>query len=143
MGYFSPLNPLSFAWMSSPNAVTAVLPAIGPDTSLDQFDRCIAYLLDIEARAERFKREYPKVRTHDVRLEQLNEINFVEDLFARLGITPTGATRKLCGLTSNERQRRKEQIANPTTIDQCQTRLAEYIRKAEAHGIKIPVSALL
>jgi hypothetical protein len=143
MGYFSPLNPLSFAWMSSPNAVTSALPAIGPDATLDQFDRCIAYLLDIEARAERFRRDYPNVRTHDVRLEQLNEINFVEELFARLSITPTAATRKLCGLTSNERKRRKEQIANPTTIDQCQTRLAEYIRKAEAQGLKIPVSALL
>jgi hypothetical protein len=143
MGYFSPLNPLSFAWMSSPNAITAALPAIGPDTTLDQFDRCIAYLLDIEARAERFRVNYSNVRTHDVRLEQLNEINFVENLFARLDLIPTAATRELCGLTSNERQRRKKQIANRTTIDQCQTRLTEYIRKAEAHGIKIPVSALL
>jgi hypothetical protein len=143
MGYFSPLNPLSFAWMSSPNAVTAVLPAIGPDTTLDQFDRCIAYLLDIEARAERFKRDYLNVRTHDVRLVQLNEINFVEDLFARLGITPTAATRKLCGLTSNERKRRKEQIANRTTIEECRKRLAAYIRKTEERGIQIPASALV
>src|SRR4051812_30999500 len=37
LGYFSPSNPLSREWMSSPNAATAALPAIGPDASLDQF----------------------------------------------------------------------------------------------------------
>jgi len=67
--------------MSSPNAATAVLPAIGPDTTLDQFDLSIAYLLDIEARAVRFKIEYPHVRTHEVRLEELNEIKGVEEFF--------------------------------------------------------------
>ena len=80
------------------------------------------------------------VRTHDVRLEQLNEITYVAELFHRLGITPTAATKKLCGRVTNEKQPRKAHVANPTTVDECRRRLAEYIRKAKDQGIKIPVS---
>jgi hypothetical protein len=143
LGYFSPLNPLSLSWMSSPNAVTAALPAIGPDKALDQFDLCIAYLLDIEARTERFKKEYPDVRTHDVRLEELNKTAAVENLFQQLNLAPTDATRELCGRVSNERPLRKARAANPTTIDECRKRLCDYVEKAKALGIEIPASAAL
>lgn len=141
LGYFSPRNTNSFSWMSSPNAATAALPAIGPDSTLDQFDLSIAYLLDIEARAERFRRDYPAVNTHEVRLEQLNEIRFVTEFFARLNLKPTWRTRRLCGQAVNDRQHRKEQVANPTTVDECRRRLTEYLAKAEARGITIPSGA--
>jgi hypothetical protein len=143
LGYFSPRNPLSFEWMSSPNAATAALPAIAPDAALDQFDLCIAYLFDIEARAERFRSDYPGVRTHEVRLERLNEMSAVGDLFARLGIMPTAATKEFCGRTVNERPARKEQIQNPTTLDECRRRLADYIDKARALGATIPSAVAL
>ena len=143
LGYFSSRNPRAFQWMSSPNAATAALPAIGPDATLDQFDLCIAYLLDIEARGERFKSEYPTVPTHEVRLEQLNEVTYVEELLRRLGLTPTAATRELCGRAINQRQPRKQDIANPTTVEECRQRLADYIRRAEDRGIKIPAATAL
>jgi hypothetical protein len=139
LGYFSVLNPLGLDWMSSPNAATAALRAIAPDATLDQFDLCIAYLLDIEARAERFKVEYPSVRAHEVRLEQLNQTAYVADLFDRLDIIPTAATKELCGRITNERQPRKQNIGNPSTLEECRQRLAEYIRKAQERGITIPV----
>jgi hypothetical protein len=143
LGYFSPKNPLSFSWMSSPNAATAALPAIGPDQALDQFDLCIAYLLDIEARAQRFRKEYPDVRTHDVGLEKLNEIAMVENLFQQLNLTATDATKELCGRVSNVRPLRKERAANSTTMDECRKRLSDYVEKAKALGIEIPASAAL
>jgi hypothetical protein len=143
LGYFSPRNPLSFEWMSSPNAATAALPTIAPDAKLDQFDLCIAYLLDIEARTDRFRTEYPDVRMHEVRLEQLNQTASVEEMFSRLGIIFSAATSELCGQKINERQVRKEQIQNPTTLDECRRRLTKYIEKAKARGIKIPAAAAL
>ena len=143
LGYFSSRNPVALDWMSSPNAATAALPAIGPDAALDQFDLCIAYLLDIEARAERFKTDYPSVRTCEVRLEQLNQIACVEGLFDRLGIMPTAATKKLCGQIINERQHRKQRAGNPTTMQECRKRLAEYVGKAKERGIRIPASVAL
>jgi hypothetical protein len=143
LGYFSPLNPLAYSWMSSPNATTAALPALEPDAMLDQFDLCIAYLLDIEARTERFQKEYPNVRQYEVRLEELNEICRVQDIFRRLGLTLTQATAELCGRAVNERQPRKQAIANPTTLMECEQRLADYIERAVARGIRVPASAVL
>jgi hypothetical protein len=141
LGYFSPLNPLSFSWMTSPNAATAALPAIGPDATLDQFDLCIAYLFDIEARAVRFQKEYGQVRTHEIRLEELNELKGVEEFFDRLHVSPTNATREFCGRAINERRPRKERAQNPTTLDECRKRLVEYMRKARERSIEIPASA--
>lgn len=142
LGYFSPRNPLSLEWMSSPNAVTAALPTLGSDSSLDQFDLCIAYLLDIEARGERFRREYPNVRAHDVWLEELNRIESVNAFFEQLGLTATDETASLCGRVTNERSRRKEKIDNPVTLEECRERLADYQRKAKERGIEIPASAM-
>ena len=141
--YFSARNPLAYSWMSSPNAAMAALPALAPDAMLDQFDLCIAYLLDIEARTERFQKEYPNVRRYEVRLEELNESGRVQDLFRRLGLTLTQATAELCGRVINERQPRKQAIANPTTLAECEQRLADYIERAEARGIRVPGSAVL
>lgn len=143
LGYFSPRNPLSYEWMSSPNAVTAALRPLAPDSELDQFDLCIAYLFDIEARAVRFKKEYPWVRTHDVRLEELNSRSSIAEVFRRLHLTPTEATRELCGQRTNERQARKDRVGAPTTLEQCHERLAQYVARARAAGIEIPATAAL
>jgi hypothetical protein len=70
----------------------------------------------------------------------LNQIACVEGLFDRLGIMPTAATRKLCGQIINERQHRKERAGNPTTMQECRKRLAEYVGKAKERGIRIPAS---
>ena len=138
LGYFSVRNPLSLAWMSSPNAATAAIRPLGSDSSLDQFDLCIAYLLDIEARALRFKEDYPAIRTHDVRIEQLNTEDEVDRLFDRLRLRPTAATTALVGRRANERQPRKSEINNPTTLEQCRERLHCYFDKASSLGIDIP-----
>lgn len=138
LGYFSPLNPRAENWMSSPNAVTAAIPALATDNQLDQFDRCIGYLIDIEARTERFRRDYPHIPAHEVELEQLNDLKFVKSLFQKLGIAPTWSTRRLCGRVVNEKDRRKERYPNPTTIEECQQRLSNYIAKARERGIKLP-----
>jgi hypothetical protein len=141
--YFTPGNIHWPNWMSSPNARTAALPCIGSDDSLDQFDLCIGYLFDIEARACRFKREFPGVRTHEVRLEDLNDMAGVEKLFAGLGVTPTDETKKLCGQTVNDRTEIKRFHNNPTSMELCRERIRLYIAKAKALGIRIPDSAAL
>ena len=129
--------------MSSPNSATAALRPIGADADLDQYDAAIAYLLDIEARALRFQREYPAVRTHEVRLEQLNDSAAVEALFQRLNLSATTRTSELCGQRVNDRPHRKEHFRNPTTVEECRARLAAYVEKAKRLGIEIPRSAAL
>jgi hypothetical protein len=141
MGYYSPLNPGALAWMSSPNAATAALRALGPDDALDPYDAAIGYLLDIEARAQRFMREYPWVRVHEERLEQLLERQQAAAFLERLDLVPTERTWSFVGQRVNERRHRKEHFNNPTTLDECRRRLNAYVARAEAAGIAIPTTA--
>jgi hypothetical protein len=143
LGYYSPLNPAALDWMSSPNAATAALPALAPDDALDPYDASIAYLLDIEARAQRFVRDHPRVPVHEARLEELVEAERAAAFLARLGLVPGERTWQVVGTRINERRHRKRLIDNPTTLDECRRRLESYIARALAAGIRIPPTAAL
>ncbi len=141
LGYYSPLNPTAWQWMSSPNAATAALRALAPDDRLDQYDAAIAYLLDIEARAQRFVRDYPSVRTHETRLEELLDRDGVAAFFQRLNLVPTARTWEFAGQMVNDRSHKKRQFNNRTTLDECRRRLHDYVARAEKAGIVIPRTA--
>jgi hypothetical protein len=143
LGYFSPKNPVWADWMSSPNARTSALPCTALDAELDQFDLCIAYLFDIEARAIRFQKEFPDVPTLDVRLESLNDFEQIRNLFAWLRIEPTENTRMVSLRTVNERKEKKKRYGNPTDLDYCRERIHAYIKNAQAAGIVLPRTAAL
>ncbi|MGH7966962.1 MAG: hypothetical protein ACRERD_34925, partial [Candidatus Binatia bacterium] len=130
-------------WMSSPNAATAAIRCIDTDHKLDHYDKCIAYLIDMEARANRFKREHPGIRTHEVTVYDLNSRQFIERFFADLGILPTRRTYKIVGEPVNQKQQVKASVQNWTTIDYCKARIQNYIAKAHALGIDIPQTLLL
>ncbi|MFN2507816.1 MAG: hypothetical protein ABR589_03490 [Chthoniobacterales bacterium] len=99
LGFFRP-KPCLEDWMILPAATSS---SLFPAAELDQFDRCIAYLLDIEERAIRFRGDYPAVPVYEVARESLNTIAEVGDFFATLKITPTADTIRVCGRRSNER----------------------------------------
>lgn len=143
LNYFSWQNKIWPDWMSSPNATTAAVPCIASDKEMDQYDRCIAYLVDIEARSERFKREYPWVKSHEIRLEALNNYGNVEKLFRDLRITPTNKTREIVGQVVNIREKRKKDFDNPTELEYCRERIAIYIKKSKSLGMSLPESLAL
>jgi hypothetical protein len=138
LNYFTTKNEIWPDWMSSPNAQTAAIRCIGQDKELDQYDLCIAYLIDIEARSERFKREYPLVKTHDIRLEALNDYKHVVRLFNDLVITPTKKTKKITGRVVNVRDQRKREFNNKTQFNYCRERIDLYFTKAKSMGIQLP-----
>ncbi len=138
LGYFSSKNTAWPDWMSSPNAQTRAINCIDMDVNLDQYDLCIAYLLDIEARARRFQREYPHVSTYEVRLESLCHYPNVVTFFEKLKITPTGKTREITGKVLNSRKEAKMRYANLSEIEYCEERIREYIKKAVLLGIDVP-----
>jgi hypothetical protein len=140
LGYFSDQNSAWPNWMSSPNAVTAAIPCVDRDENLDQCDRCIAYLIDIEARALRFCQDYPHVKVHPVRLESFSSFEFVERLFSTLNLTPTSRTKKVFQKTFNAKEQRKQSINQSVDIQYCQDRINSYIQRATAMGIKVPDS---
>ncbi len=140
LGYFSPTNKVWSDWMIVPNAKTAAIACAGSYPDMDQYDRCIAYLVDIEARAQRFKRDYPNVPTYEVRLKDLNSYDFVLNFFNKLGIKATKETKSIIGFSINERNQKKKDINNFAELEYCQERIIRYRQKAESMGIRMPDS---
>ena len=138
LGYFSERNLAWRDWMTQPGAATAALECLAPEAEMDQHDRCIAYLLDIEARAVRFRSRYPETLLVTVRLDELNSISRVAELFSTLRITPTAATETVCGRPINQRAERKAMIQNPASLSDCRSRIASYVARARKQGIGLP-----
>ena len=141
--YFSDGNTEWSKWMTSPNAVTSAVPAIAPDEQLDQYDLCIAYLIDIEARAQRFKMEYPWISVHEVELSDLNIKDRVLQLFTDLGVTPSWRTIRMIGKKVNQRRQKKNDYNNPADFEYCSERILQYIEKATSKGICLPDTILM
>ena len=145
LGYFSEKNQSWKFWMSSPNAATAAIPCIDTDQNLDQWDLSIAYLIDIEARAMRFKEQYPNIKTYEVRLESLNDFAKVTSFFKEINITPTQATKAICSKQINQRPGSKKKYggSQDVSVSYCRERIEQYIEKAQALNISIPKTLAL
>ncbi|MHA2426863.1 MAG: hypothetical protein ACXADB_02395 [Candidatus Hermodarchaeia archaeon] len=131
-------NHVSYDWMVSPEAPSAAIKCIKSFNSMDHYDKCIAYLIDIEARALRFQQDYPKTKVHEVRLEELNSKQSVVSLFEKLGITPTDQLDTVVGNTINRRKSRKSHFNTKTTLEHCTLRCRRYIKTAREMGIDVP-----
>jgi hypothetical protein len=138
LGYFTPANQNWPKWMSSPNAKTAALPATGPDSGLDGVDLAIAYLLDIEARIQRMRQQYPNVATLDMRLEDLTNPTAVDRLFDWLGLTPSKTTADMLSQKINAKDEIKRKLGSAVSLDWCQQRIDAYVagaRRAWPRGL--------
>ncbi|MDJ0600026.1 MAG: hypothetical protein QNJ37_14435 [Crocosphaera sp.] len=138
LDFFVPERRSWTLWFSSPNAVTSAIPCIDSDKNLDQYDLCIAYLLDIEARANRFREDYPHIKNHQVRLENFKHYEYIESLFKKLNITPTQATEEMYSQKINSRDKKKERRQKTVDILYCQERINQYLDKAKTMGISLP-----
>ncbi len=112
--------------------------ALEPVAELDPVDRCIAYLIDVEGRAQRFSRQYPRSRVIEVRLEELNHAANVKSLFERLGLQWTEATDATMGKVVYARQAQKERVGKFVSEEYCLERTMSYLEKCKVQGIDVP-----
>lgn len=138
LGYFSDRNRVWPGWMHTPGSLLATLEPLGRDDASDPFDLAIGYLLDIEARAQAFAAQAPGCRVHEARLEGLQDMAGVGQLFAGLGLEPTEATAAMVGRRVNERRERKAEMGMGATLDVCEQRLAEHLARRRASGLALP-----
>jgi len=104
LNYFAEENNASSDnWMTSPNAKTSAISCLDRDTNLDQIDKCIAYFVDIEARAQRFKVTYQQIPIVETALEDLNTQEGVISLFDSCGLKFNQKTEEFVGKKINER----------------------------------------
>ena len=105
---------------------------------MDPVDRSIAYLIDVEARAQRFRRRYPHARTVDVRVEELTGLDGIMRLFSAVGAEPSDATRRLVQQGAPRNEKLSEKASKPVSEEFCRDRLLAYIEKCRQRGIALP-----
>ena len=139
MGYYSNRNPAAwYTWMHTPGTGKCVFQTPPFDEAPDQHDLAIGYLLDIEARAQRFKTQHPGCRIHEVRLEELQTAGEVKAFFAQLRVEPTAETWEMPGKPINVRAHRKAQFGIETSLEYCEQRIQQYLQRCRDHGVEVP-----
>jgi len=138
LGYFTSKETSWSSWMVSPNAKTSAISCIATDKELDQIDLCIAYIIDIEARAQRLKREYPDINIFDIKLEELNNLDHVSELFKKLNLEITEQTKEIIGNKINQRNELKKKYLVNIDIDYLDFRIENNIKKPKMKNISIP-----
>jgi hypothetical protein len=136
--YFTEENPAWKNWMISPLANTRAIEPLPDLETRGSIDWCIAYLLDIEARAQRFQVQYPFIPVYTTTLAALNERDEVKRLFDWLALKPTAHTWQVQGKPVNERKKRKAEFNYSFSIEEAQRRLADYCHAAQRVGIRVP-----
>ena len=136
--YFSPENKSWPKWMISPNAVTSAMKCLDQDENLDYIDLSIAYLIDIEARANRFAIDYPEIPLTNIKIKDLNNHFFVRNLFSKVGIKYTCATESLIGKRINQRNEVKSSFNNSLDRDYLKDRITIYLSKIQKAGLRLP-----
>ena len=94
MGHFT-RNPSTDNWMSTANNANAAMKAIASDSDMTVPQKMASYLLDIEARTNRFMEEFgtrDNVHIWEVRFEHLLNEFGVKQLFWQLRIPFTADT---------------------------------------------------
>ena len=140
LNYFTQNNKFWPYWMISPAAVTGAVECPMPYEKMDQIDRTIAYLIDIQGRAERFKNEYPEALILDIKLEALNEPAEVKGLFDWLDLRATEGSLNFAEKRINSRQRIKKKHNNPVCLEYCKERVGQYLSRLEQRQITYPKS---
>ena len=138
MGFFSGINPASPRWMHNPGSANSAAEPLKPVDEMDQYEKCIAYLLDIEALAQAFSANYPHIKTHNTTLKSITGIEGARHLFQELGAQWTGESDNLYSSVVNARTAFKSAVGDSPTEDYCRERLDQYIQQALAAGKSIP-----
>lgn len=140
LGIFTPRNTVWPEWMSSPYARTRAIEPAAPEGTLDALETTVAYLVDIEARAQRFRQIYPRADVFETRIEAYADPAEMSRLFAWAGLTVNDATRALCQQRVNERKARKAHFGLTVDPEACEQAVARYLQRCADAGIAVPPS---
>jgi hypothetical protein len=114
-----------------------VAPAVD-EREADSFDRIIAYLVDIEARAALLRREYPSIRVVDARLEEITDPAAARRLVEELGLEWTNAVAAACRRRKNRRAHKKRIVGRQVDLAYCRDRLERYLELARQRSLPVP-----
>ena len=140
LGYFTDASTHWRHWMHDPFLAQPLLPPAVDEAEADSFDKIIAYLVDIEARAAALRCRYPDVPTETVRIEELEDPDVARRLIDRLGLEWTTESAEVCARRANRRAEMKRVIARDVDVAYCRERLERYVELAGARSIPLPAA---
>ena len=138
LGYFSDRNKGWKYWMISPYAVTSAIPCLLDENEKDDIGLSLAYLIDIYARGYRFIEDNPNIPVFHITLDELNDEEYVKELFLNLNLIPTKATFQYIGKKVNSRLEKKKKFGSKEiSREYLKERSLSYIDKLKANGYDV------
>jgi len=134
-------------WLLSPNSPRNLSQ---PGENANPYALCKWYVEETYLRAEEYKRMFPKIRYIECELEQLNNYDFVVEMFSLLGLVPTPTLPDAVGRVLNVRNEwpklpLEELLAAPKypsadgleeiTRDALITKMVNYLQENKANEI--------
>eukprot|EP01103_Thecamoeba_quadrilineata_P011865 TRINITY_DN2936_c0_g1_i2.p1 TRINITY_DN2936_c0_g1~~TRINITY_DN2936_c0_g1_i2.p1 ORF type:complete len:314 (+),score=55.48 TRINITY_DN2936_c0_g1_i2:573-1514(+) len=98
-----PLNEYSGGEYSLGHRNFAIVPPYALNHQQDKVDLALGYIIDFEAQAKKFSENYPQVRMHEIRLEQIQTGDGVRKMLEDLGLEPTQRTLEVINKSSNQK----------------------------------------
>jgi hypothetical protein len=118
--------------------MNCAVPPIKSYDVMDIYDRVIAYLVDMEARAGIFKNNYASAPVHEFNLEDIATKEGANLLFRALDIDFEVKEQDLLSIGKNSRTIVKQTIDHPVTAEYCVERLHSYLNRAKSLNLQIP-----
>ncbi|MEM9509622.1 MAG: hypothetical protein AAGA16_18395 [Cyanobacteria bacterium P01_E01_bin.35] len=87
-------------WLLSPNSRRNLSQ---PDHDASPWDLCQWYVKETYLRGEEYKKMFPRIKYVECDLEQLNNYEFIKDMFATFGLIPTSLLQNAIGKVVNVR----------------------------------------
>ena len=137
LGFFSRQLKQWSLWMHKPEFRNLYFDPPMKFEDMDDIDRIITYLLDIEARAVRYSMLYPKTRIHDIYLSEITSDDGISSLINTLGMN------RKDNVNINSKRNSRSSIKNILNIDvQDSTyysmRIKKYLNLCKEKGKSIP-----
>ena len=135
LGYFTGADTDWPLWMYVPEGAALLARPPRPIQQLDDVDRAIGYLFDIEARLQQFRTAYPGIKTVQAQLEEIQTEEGAAKLLRELGLQPSPATSAVIGKPTNERTTSR---VTEVDIDECRFRIRTYHSLCREAGVWAP-----
>lgn len=135
LGYFTAGNDDWRQWMHLAHGEFVLAKAPGAFEELDDVDRAIGYLFDIEARQQKFVESHPDLNVVEVGLDEIRPLDGARDLLTRLRVKPTARLEQVAGQASNQRATSK--LAG-WDLAEMRRRIVDYRNRAEGEGLWVP-----
>ncbi len=144
LGYFSDSNPWWPFWMHFPSTEFCAVKAIGTFDELDQIDRIIAYLIDIEARSQNFVKKFKRSQLIETTLNRIITDDGISEVLQAVNVDSSNEKfNRLLSKKSNDGSALKALQKKSISTFECGKRIDKYLTRAGVLGVEFPQNLVI